>query len=107
MVAGYRLAVIALCGWGATTDLSTVFAFADVTMGLLALVNLVALVLLYKTGLRLMRDYDAQIKAGVEQPVFDRRQYADLDLDQAAWPLPPTTGPAASAAPASVAAQRG
>jgi AGCS family alanine or glycine:cation symporter len=107
LVKVYRALVIALVLWGSVQDLSTVFAFADVTMGLLALVNLVALVLLYKTGLRLMRDYDAQIKAGVEQPVFDRRQYADLDLDQAAWPLPPTTGPAASAAPASVAAQRG
>ncbi|MNF48018.1 Amino-acid carrier protein AlsT [compost metagenome] len=107
LVKVYRALVIALVLWGSVQDLSTVFAFADVTMGLLALVNLVALVLLYKTGLRLMRDYDAQIKAGVEQPVFDRRQYADLDLDQAAWPLPPTTGSAASAAPASVAAQRG
>ena len=103
---GYRGLVIALVLWGSMQDLSTVFAFADVTMGLLALVNLVALALLFKVGLRLMRDYDAQVKAGVEQPVFDRRQFADLDLDQAAWPLPSTAAPATSAAPTSGAAQR-
>ena len=66
LVVLYRTVVIALCGWGATTDLGTVFAFADVTMGLLAICNLIALVLLFKVGLRLMRDYDSQIKAGVE-----------------------------------------
>ncbi|MBU3059619.1 alanine/glycine:cation symporter family protein [Pseudomonas indica] len=88
VVIGYRALVIALVMWGSLQDLGTVFAFADVTMGLLALVNLVAVALLFKTGLRLMRDYDAQVKAGVERPVFDRRQYADLELDPAAWPEP-------------------
>ena len=107
VLVGYRGLVIALVLWGSMQDLSTVFAFADVTMGLLALVNLVALALLFKVGLRLMRDYDAQVKAGVEQPVFDRRQFADLDLDQAAWPLPTAAAPADAAAPASSAAQRG
>jgi AGCS family alanine or glycine:cation symporter len=55
-------------------------------MGLLALVNLTAMFLLFKTGLRLMRDYDEQRKAGVESPVFDAKLFADLDLDPAAWP---------------------
>jgi AGCS family alanine or glycine:cation symporter len=70
-----------------------VFAFADVTMGLLAIANLIALALLFKVGLRLMRDYDGQIKAGVESPVFDPKQFADLDLDPAAWPAQPSTAP--------------
>jgi AGCS family alanine or glycine:cation symporter len=55
-------------------------------MGLLAICNLIALVLLFKVGLRLMRDYDSQIKAGVESPVFNAKNFADLDLDPAAWP---------------------
>ena len=61
----YRVLVVALVLWGSVQDLGTVFAFADVTMGLLAICNLIALALLFKVGLRLMRDYDAQIKAGV------------------------------------------
>ena len=66
-------------------DLGTVFAFADVTMGLLAIANLIAVALLFKVGLRLMRDYDSQIRAGIEQPVLDPKNYADLDLDPAVW----------------------
>lgn len=87
LVQSYRVLVMALVLWGSMQDLSTVFGFADVTMGLLALVNLVALFLLFRTGLRLMRDYDTQIKAGNQTPVFDPRAYADLDIDHAAWPL--------------------
>ena len=82
----YRLLVVALVLWGSIQDLGTVFAFADLTMGLLAICNLVALALLFKVGLRLMRDYDNQLKAGVESPVLDPRDYADLDLDPAVWP---------------------
>lgn len=82
---GYRVLVIALVLWGSMQDLSTVFAFADVTMGLLALVNLFAVFMLFKTGLRLMRDYDEQISAGVESPVLDAKKFADLDLDPSVW----------------------
>ena len=81
----YRVLVVGLVLWGSVQDLGTVFAFADVTMGLLAICNLVALALLFKVGLRLMRDYDSQIKAGVESPVFDAKQFTDLDLDPAVW----------------------
>ncbi len=87
LVVLYRAVVIALCGWGATTDLGTVFAFADVTMGFLALANLLALAALFKPGLRLMRDYDAQIEAGVAEPVFDAARFADLNIDAEAWRL--------------------
>ena len=81
----YRVLVVALVLWGSVQDLGTVFAFADVTMGLLAIANLVALVLLFKVGLRLMRDYDSQIKAGIASPVLDAKHFADLDLDPAVW----------------------
>ena len=50
--------------------------------------------LLFKTGLRLMRDYDDQRKAGVESPVFDAKNFADLDLDPAAWPNAAQNAPA-------------
>ncbi|UTH31847.1 alanine/glycine:cation symporter family protein [Ectopseudomonas hydrolytica] len=81
----YRVLVVGLVLWGSVQDLGTVFAFADVTMGLLAIANLIALALLFKVGLRLMRDYDSQIKAGVDSPVFDAKQFVDLDLDPSVW----------------------
>ena len=86
VIQGYRALVIALVLWGSLQDLGTVFAFADLTMGLLAIVNLIAVALLFKTGLRLMRDYDAQVRAGIEQPVLNAKDYADLDIDHSAWP---------------------
>lgn len=90
----YRVLVIALVLWGSVQNLGTVFAFADVTMGLLAIANLIALVLLFKVGLRLMRDYDSQIKAGIESPVFDAKNFADLDLDPAVWAAQSHSAPA-------------
>ncbi|WP_409314355.1 alanine/glycine:cation symporter family protein [Pseudomonas putida] len=89
LVYGYRVVVIGLVCWGATTDLSTVFSFADVTMGLLAIANLVALIMLFKRGLLILKDYDEQVRRGVDRPIFDARQHPKLDLDSAAWELEP------------------
>jgi alanine or glycine:cation symporter, AGCS family len=85
----YRVASICLCCWGAIMDLGTVFAFADVTMGLLALANLFAMALLFKTGLRFMKDYDQQIADGIKTPVFDPQRFPDLNIDAKAWELEP------------------
>lgn len=85
----FRIAVIVLCGWGATTDLGTVFGFADVTMGFLALANLFALTMLFKPGLRLMKDFDDQLKAGVKVPILDVKRFPDLHLDPGAWEIEP------------------
>jgi alanine or glycine:cation symporter, AGCS family len=91
----FRVFTLALILWGSLQDLGTVFAFADITMALLALVNLAAIALLLKVGLRILRDYDRQIQAGIRQPVLDPDQFADLNIDRKAW----TDGePAAAAA---------
>ncbi|GLX11931.1 AGCS sodium/alanine/glycine symporter [Pseudomonas straminea] len=92
----YRGLVLALICWGSMQNLGTVFAFADITMTCLAFVNLTALAMLIKVGLRVMKDYDEQRKAGIHQPVFDGSKFADLDLDRASWP---TAKPAVDAQP--------
>ena len=84
---GFRILTLFLVVWGSSQDLGTVFGFADVTMGLLALVNLVALVLLFKVGLKVMRDFDLQIQAGIRQPIFNPNKFADLNIDHEAWAL--------------------
>ena len=66
-------------------------------MGLLAVVNLVAVLLLIKVGLRIVRDYDEPRRAGIAQPVFDPAKFADLTIDHDAWPAVPPA-PAARAA---------
>ncbi len=80
----FRVLILALIVWGSMQDLGTVFAFADVTMALLAIVNLVGLMLMYKIGVRLLRDYDGQLRSGV-QPRLHLEDYKDLDIDKAAW----------------------
>lgn len=81
----FRVLVLGLILWGSMQNLGTVFAFADITMTCLAFVNLVALAMLIKTGLRVMRDYDDQRRAGIERPVFDASKFSDLDIDHDAW----------------------
>ncbi|MFM9382736.1 alanine/glycine:cation symporter family protein [Pseudomonas sp. UV AK001] len=85
----YRSLVLVLVFWGAVEDLSTVLAFADITMTLLALVNLVAMALLFKVCLRILRDYDEQRRFGIKTPIFDSSKFLDLDLDPLAWPPQP------------------
>lgn len=88
----FRILTLGFVLVGANLDLSAAFGFADAAMGLLALVNLFALVLLFPIGLRVMRDFDGQRKRGVK-PVFDPQDYADLDIDEAAWTLEPDDAP--------------
>jgi AGCS family alanine or glycine:cation symporter len=80
----FRVLVLGLVMWGSTQDLHTVFGFADLTMGLLGVVNLFAIAAMSKTGLRLLRDYDQQLAAG-ETPRLDPEKYSDLDIDPQSW----------------------
>lgn len=82
----YRGLVLLLILWGAIQNLDTVFAFADISMTLLAFVNLIALAFLFNIGMRLLRDYDQQREAGKKTPIFDSARFQDLDLDLRAWP---------------------
>ncbi len=80
----FRVLMLVLILWGSMQDLTTIFNFADLTMAVLAIVNLIALAFLMKIGFRLMRDYDDQSRAG-KIPVFDPAKFDDLDLDHDAW----------------------
>ena len=71
-----RLAALGMVIWGAYESVSTVFDAADAVMGLMATINLIAIVLLSGTVAKLTADYIAQRKAGV--PHFDAAQYPEL-----------------------------
>ncbi len=82
---GFRVLTLALVIWGSFQNLNTVFGLADLTMGLLALVNLVALAMLFRLGLRVMEDYEDQICAGKEQPTFNPARFPEVKIDSKAW----------------------
>ncbi|MGI9505952.1 MAG: alanine/glycine:cation symporter family protein [Geminicoccaceae bacterium] len=81
-----RVVVIAIVFIGATAPGATaVFFFSDPMMGILALVNLIAIMMLLPTCLRILRDFGNQLKSGIERPVFNPDDFPDLDIDRTAW----------------------
>jgi len=72
-----RLAALGMVIWGAYEAVTTVFNAADASMGLMATINLIAIVLLSGTVAKLTKDYMAQIKAG-EVPRFKAADYPEL-----------------------------
>lgn len=82
-----RVLIVIIVFIGATAPGATaVFAFSDPLMGILAMVNLLALMMLFPIALRVINDYRAQLKQGIKLPVFDPRKFPDLDTDPTAWP---------------------
>lgn len=72
-----RLATLSMVVWGAYEAVATVFNAADASMGLMATINLIAIVLLSGTVAKLTKDYLAQRKAGVV-PTFKAADYPEL-----------------------------
>jgi AGCS family alanine or glycine:cation symporter len=65
----YRIMVMGLVLFGSVAALELVWALADLLMGSMALVNLIAIVLLAPIALAVLRDYSRQREAG-QDPVF-------------------------------------
>ena len=81
----FRLAVLVMIAWASVQDLGTVFGFADLTMALLALTNLLALWALYPVAISLLRHFEQQLEAGLA-PEFSRDEMPEEALDPASWP---------------------
>ncbi|OZS44213.1 alanine/glycine:cation symporter family protein [Photobacterium sanguinicancri] len=87
----FRLLVLAMVMFGSITSLPVVWSLADASMGMMALINIVALLLLSKLAFKVIKDYEVQIKAG-KTPVFDRSKFPELDELDGAWhPKEPKT----------------
>ena len=52
---------------------------------ILALVNLVAIMMLFPVAMRVLQDFKDQLRAGISRPVLDPEKFADLNLDRSAW----------------------
>ncbi len=84
-VFSFRLTVLVMIAWASVQDLGTVFGFADLTMALLALTNLLALWALYPVGMALLNHFEQQLHLG-DAPVFSRDQLPKAELDPESWP---------------------
>ena len=90
-----RLGSLAMVAWGAFARLDIVWETADAAMGMMATVNLVAVVLLSGVAIKLTRDYDRKIRNGDETPRLDADDFPELgdSIDRSIWTKTPTKPP--------------
>ena len=81
----YRLLVGGMVMFGAIASLEVAWGLADITMGLMALFNLIAISLLGKYAFRLLDDYLAQKRRGIKDPVFCKKQLPEIEADLECW----------------------
>ena len=81
----YRLLVGGMVMFGAIASLEVAWGLADITMGLMALFNLIAISLLGKYAFRLLDDYLAQKRRGIKDPVFCKKQLPEIAADLECW----------------------
>ncbi|ADG92816.1 amino acid carrier protein [Arcobacter nitrofigilis DSM 7299] len=80
----FKVICIALIIWGSFQDLGSIFSFADLSMGLLAVINMTVIALLYKPVLQLIKGYERQVKEG-KVPVLRYNDYNEFKIDKAIW----------------------
>ncbi|MGR5093377.1 alanine/glycine:cation symporter family protein [Vibrio maritimus] len=82
----FRIIVLGMVMFGSMATLPIVWALADVSMGLMAIVNLIAIILLSGIVIKLAKDYNQQLKAG-KVPTFDANDYPELksQLEEGIW----------------------
>lgn len=66
----FRAIVVGMVMFGALTKVEIVWNLADVFMGLMAIINLIAILLLGKYAFKALEDYEKQKKLGIKDPVF-------------------------------------
>ena len=66
----FRAIVVVMVLFGSVAKVQLVWDLADVFMGLMAIINLIAIALLGKYAFVVLKDYTEQKKAGIKDPVF-------------------------------------
>ncbi|MBN2899383.1 MAG: alanine:cation symporter family protein [Clostridia bacterium] len=74
----YRLAVVGMVLFGSVSKIAIVWDLADLFMGMMAFINLIAIALLGKIAFAALKDYQMQKKAG-KDPVFTKDSLGTLE----------------------------
>lgn len=80
----YRLLVGGVVYLGSVTSLDLVWGFADITMALMTLCNLVAIVMLGKYAFILLADYRTQMKRG-HDPIYRSSTIPEIESETECW----------------------
>ncbi|WP_245686064.1 alanine/glycine:cation symporter family protein [Terasakiispira papahanaumokuakeensis] len=83
----YRLLVLGMIMIGAIAQLKTIWSFANLSMGSMALINLIAIMLLSPIAIRVLKDYETQ-RLTQDLPRFKSADHPQLapKLDHEVWP---------------------
>ena len=80
----YRVLVIGMVLFGSVASMQFVWSIADVFMGLMAILNLIAIVLLSNIAIKALQDYMTQRRAG-KNPVFYASSIPELGDEVEEW----------------------
>ena len=75
----FRAMVVGMVMFGSLAKIQIVWDLADLFMGLMAIINLIAIVMLGKYAFIALKDYEKQKKSGIKDPVFDPSKIAGLE----------------------------
>lgn len=81
----YRISVALMVFFGSLVSMDIVWNLADLFMGLMAVINLIAIVLLSKIAFKALEDYTTQKKAGIKDPVFKSSSIPELNDEVTEW----------------------
>ncbi|HEX4845234.1 MAG TPA: alanine:cation symporter family protein, partial [Geothrix sp.] len=63
-IAAIRVGLLGMTFFGAVRTAGLMWGLGDIGVGLMAWLNLIAILLLARTGIKVLRDYEAQVEAG-------------------------------------------
>lgn len=81
----YRVFVALMVFCGSLLGIDIVWNLADVFMGLMAIINLIAILLLSNIAFKALKDYMDQKKAGISSPTFKASSISELSNIETEW----------------------
>ena len=83
----FRILVLIMVYFGAISGVPLVWSMADLFMGIMATINLTAILLLTPYARTLLKDYTAQLRGGKKDPEFKIDQYPEMKkrVDSDIW----------------------
>ncbi|QHQ40814.1 amino acid carrier protein [Microbulbifer hydrolyticus] len=70
---------------GSSSNFQLLWNMADMSMGFMATANLLAILLLSGTAIKVFSDYENQRRRGIEEPVFDAREHNIPGVEVDVW----------------------
>ena len=70
MILALRIGILAAVTYGTVRSANLAWAMGDIGVGLMAWLNIIAILIIQRPALKALKDYERQRKAGTE-PVFD------------------------------------